>query len=342
MAAILRCSFSMFSRHDKLAWDLKPTRAFTVRLAYRLAYRLQSQRRRWYPRCGIDEESIKHLLFLCPHSIHVWKISLLRLDFASVPPSSFSTRWLHLVRKWKDLDGVLDGLGLVAYFCWGIWKARNKFVFEEVKWDARQVALMACLQFWEFKTASSSSSDCLFPGLSDSRFFSYSSFFSTRWLPPGEGVLKCNVDASFLASSWIGGGVAVFHDYLGTIVQAVVFSPFPAASVTLAEAICLHKAILWAGSCSVSQVSFECDSKVVVQAVMGDAPRLTELHYIAFDIQVALQRFSFSRLSHFNRNGNAVAHAIAKLSRDFLPHDLALVYFPEDILELAVKDCLSC
>ncbi|XP_059658453.1 uncharacterized protein LOC132304746 [Cornus florida] len=299
MAAIIRCSFSLFSRNDKLAWDLELTGEFTVRSAYCLAYRLWRQRalpvRQLIiahdleaevvcPRCGIDEESIKHLLFLCPHSIHVWKLSPLRFDFASTPPSSFSTWWLHLVRKWKDMDGGLNVLGMVVYFCWGIWTARNKCVFDGVIWDARRVALMACSQFWEFTNASSSSSVCLSPGLSVARLLQHSSFSSSRWLPPGEGVLKCNVDASFLASSQIGGGGAVFRDSLGTIVQAVVFSPFLAASTTLAEAICLRKAILWAGSCSVSHVWFECDSKVVVQAVMGDAPGPTEIQSIAFDI----------------------------------------------------------
>ncbi|XP_059658533.1 uncharacterized protein LOC132304841 [Cornus florida] len=236
----------------------------------------------------------------------------------------------------------MNVLGMVAYFCWGIWKARNKYVFDGVKWDARRVAVMACSLFWEFRIASSSSNDCLSPSLAVTRL-SPPPFSSSRWLPPGgEGVLKCNVDVSCLASSQVGGGGAVFRDSLDTIVQAVVFSPFPAVSATLAKAICLRKAIIWTGSCLVPQLWFQCDSKVVVQAVIGDAAGPTEIHSLVLDILVVVQKFSFSRLSLVRRNGNEVVHVITKLSRDFLHQDVALVHIPKDILDLAAKDCMSC
>ncbi|XP_059639473.1 uncharacterized protein LOC132281824 [Cornus florida] len=65
------------------------------------------------PRCGVEEETILHFFFKCPHSLQTWKRTPLRLDFSNL-------------------------------------KARNRLVFEGALWHPSFVASKAVQSFWEF------------------------------------------------------------------------------------------------------------------------------------------------------------------------------------------------
>ncbi|XP_059635596.1 putative G-type lectin S-receptor-like serine/threonine-protein kinase At1g61610 [Cornus florida] len=170
---------------------------------------------------------------------------------------------------------------------------------------------MACSQFWEYKDASSLSHSNLSPGLFVPSF--------SHWMPPTDGVVKCNVDEPFFSSSHVGGGGAVFQDSRGTILQTVVFSPFSATTATVAEAICVRKAVLWAISSSFARVWFECDSMIVIQAVSGVAPGPLEIHLVVFDVQVTLRRFNFYRISHVYRtDGEMMSNSYRSPARVYL------------------------
>ncbi|XP_059635942.1 uncharacterized protein LOC132278145 [Cornus florida] len=361
VTVILGCSFSIFSREDKLGWDGEPNSEVSVKSAYYLANQLgrqgevRSQDASSFvpnqnfvygivvevvcPRCGIEEESMEHMLFICPHSIQIWKLLPLRFDFMVEPPSSFTNWWMTLVRKSASKDEGQDVLGLVAYCCWGIWKARNKFVFDGQLSDPSRVVLLACSSFWEFKEASCSLTLTLtsYKYGPDSALFSHPS--PSRWLPPIDGIVKCNVNASFSSFTQVGGGGAIFRDSREIILQAVIFSPLLACSA-MAEPICFRKAVMWVLSSPYIQVWFECDSLLVVLAVNRVACGPVEIHSISFDVQVALMRFSFSRLSHVLRHGNGAVHAFAQLSHQHIQDDFAMVHILGDILDLAANDCL--
>ncbi|XP_059669201.1 uncharacterized protein LOC132314342 [Cornus florida] len=135
---------------------------------------------------------------------------------------------------------------------------------------------------------------------------------SSHWSPPPMGIVKCNVNASFSLSNQVGGGGAVFRNSQGQILQSVCYD----------------------------QVWFECDSLLVVQAINGVDGGSVEIHALSFDVQVLLEQFSFSCLSHVRQHSNEVAHALAKLSRPHITSDIALVHTPGDILDLAAKDYL--
>ncbi|XP_059627585.1 uncharacterized protein LOC132270421 [Cornus florida] len=158
-----------------------------------------------------------------------------------------------------------------------------------------------CWGFWKVRNR------FLFEGGKDPNMPVHSS--SSHWLPSLVGMVKCNVDASFSLPN-------------------------------RAEAIFLCKAVLWAISQCYDKVWFECDSLLVVQAVNGGDGGLVKIHSLSFDVQVLLERFSYSCLSHVRRHGNGVAHALAKLSWPHITSDVALTHIPADILDLAAKDCI--
>ena len=75
-----------------------------------------------YKLCGMEEETICHLLWFCEHDKGVWKTSKL------VFPFDISPRWSFLdvvenCLRWEDTNpGLLE---VIITVCWGIWKDRN-------------------------------------------------------------------------------------------------------------------------------------------------------------------------------------------------------------------------
>ncbi|XP_059669165.1 uncharacterized protein LOC132314307 [Cornus florida] len=214
-----------------------------------------------YPRCSDEEESLERILFLCPHSIQIWKLLPLSFDFSVDQSISFVDWWMTLVERLGLKDEVQNVLRLVAFCCWGIWKAGNKFVFDGRLFDPPRVVSLACSSFREFKEAFNSTGvDLTSYQVGGPRSVLCPHPSPSHWLPPPEGIIKCNVDASFSSISHIGGGGAVFRDSRENILHVVVFSPFSASTATMAEAMCLRKVVLWVSTLSSDKLWFTCDS----------------------------------------------------------------------------------
>ncbi|XP_059668835.1 uncharacterized protein LOC132313917 [Cornus florida] len=155
------------------------------------------------PCCGLQEESVVHLIFSCPHYFQVWKLSPLRFDFSALSFSSFQVGWRFLVHKAMVSSDFANVLSLISFCVWGIWKAQNRLVFEGVLWRPEVVVQKAVASFWEFHDARFLCSSVQ-PQLAGALVES--------WSPPPSGFVKCNFDAAFCRQSSQGGGAAVFRD----------------------------------------------------------------------------------------------------------------------------------
>ncbi|XP_059654849.1 uncharacterized protein LOC132301628 [Cornus florida] len=168
-------------------------------------------------------------------------------------------------------------------------------------------------------------------------FCTKSSTSSQSWIPSLPGLIKCNVDACFSVESSVGEGGAIFRDYSSSIIQLVVFKPFPSSSVLVTEAVCLRRAISWAKSLHFLNVCFESDAKLLVDAVADDGNCSIKIASLIFDIKKALKVFPSATVSHVRRAGNRVAHALASLSWDPMDSDWILPSVPPSILDLAAQ-----
>ncbi|XP_059633007.1 uncharacterized protein LOC132275703 [Cornus florida] len=148
-----------------------------------------------------------------------------------------------------------DVLSLISFCVWGIWKARNRLVFEGILWRSEVVVQKAVVSFWEFHDARSLCSSVQ-PGTA--------SALVDSWSPPPSEIVKCNFDASFCQQSLQGGGAAIFCNFWGEVFHAVIFCPFSAASSLEVEALVCQCEILCAFDLDFSYLWFESDAKVVV------------------------------------------------------------------------------
>ncbi|XP_059637413.1 uncharacterized protein LOC132279448 [Cornus florida] len=127
--------------------------------------------------------------------------------------------------------------GLASFCLWVVWKARNK-VFDDADWSPEEDLNMVVELYWEF---TNSQQKCMYILQTSQKNLS-----NDIWSCPPDGVVKCNVDATFVKSSLLGGGNVVFQDLSGAVLQAVVLKPFLTSWALSAEASCFRSAVGWA------------------------------------------------------------------------------------------------
>ncbi|XP_059627374.1 uncharacterized protein LOC132270192 [Cornus florida] len=177
-------------------------------------------------------------------------------------------------------------------------------VFDGVLWGPETVVAKAVASFWEFQATRS---QCVLLTA-----FSPSSSAGS-WVPPADGMVKCNIDASFLPQSFCGNEGAVFRDSHGVILYVVVFRPFIASSALMAEAIaCLERFF-----------------------------RLLQLDCDVYVLNLTLRSFDVASLVHIHRSGNRLAHAIAMMFRHASPIDYELLPIPSQLSDLARLEALD-
>lgn len=133
------------------------------------------------------------------------------------------------------------------------------------------------------------------------------------WCRPPRGWIKINSDAACMpASSQVGVG-CVARDDCGCFLRArstVVQGQFQPRE---AEAIALREALSWIKSWRRSKCIFECDAKMVVDAVNGGNGS-SYFHMIIDECKEILQHFEEVLVVFVHRSANNVAHLLARAS----------------------------
>ena len=106
------------------------------------------------PVCGLEPETIEHMLLLCPWTSLVWKNCPLRIV---IKRSSISRIEDWMFSMLSSLRGSvidnLDASSLFSFICWSIWKARNHCLFEEHHLDSNLVIFNAISSSLEFQAS---------------------------------------------------------------------------------------------------------------------------------------------------------------------------------------------
>ncbi|CAN1776278.1 hypothetical protein LINPERHAP1_LOCUS13604 [Linum perenne] len=78
------------------------------------------------PLCNIQEETIIHCLFLCPHAASTWNRA--STSFLIPHPNTQFAEWLFNFQEHCGKGAAEKATAL----CWNIWKARNAFFFRNI------------------------------------------------------------------------------------------------------------------------------------------------------------------------------------------------------------------
>ncbi|XP_057247591.1 uncharacterized protein LOC130589950 [Beta vulgaris subsp. vulgaris] len=254
------------------------------------------------PMCGSDVETPFHALVLCPSAQVVWKISPLRLVFKEGMGTSIMEWVACLILKYTDEAWW----ALFWSLLWGIWLARNSWVFENRKLDAMTVVERAQCRVGEFQEAQDN----------DKVASLVCRGGENRWKAPSDGWFKVNSDAAVFEDGTIGCG-GIMRDWLGEVMAATVWLGNGGMAVDEAEAVALRHAVEIAIEAGLRDLVVESDNLKLINHLKKGMKENTSFGNIVADILnlvCVCRRLIFN---HVGRNGNRAAHKLAHLSREY-------------------------
>lgn len=135
-----------------------------------------------------------------------------------------------------------------------------------------------------------------------------------KWQPPALGWYKVNVDAAVhVGHPEFRVGMILRNDK-GEFIDGMLRSFNDEVSVLEAEAMELYEALLWLRELEVRQVIVECDSLLVVNAVLKNITYMSEVGTVFEDCRAILRQRSDFKDQHVRRQANKTVHNIAKLT----------------------------
>lgn len=135
---------------------------------------------------------------------------------------------------------------------------------------------------------------------------------SKVWKPPPDGFIKVNCDASLCDQGWVGLG-AVARDSSGAVIFAGTRRMRGGWPPKIAECKALWFAVKPARRYGLHKVIFEADCQLVICRLTKLATYFSELDTILDDVLFLSSSFEFFSWSHVKRDGNSVAHHLARL-----------------------------
>ncbi|KAM1017221.1 hypothetical protein ACFX13_047544 [Malus domestica] len=219
------------------------------------------------PICAENEETMEHIILLCPWVTNVWKDGWLRIK---INRSSITTLadWVCTVGS-QNLGNkeVFDKtIEYLAFSFWFIWRARCDAVFNELKPSTSRTTQIIFSALDSFKLASSS-----LQGSPATRgIISRNVHCSVVWSPPPVNWVKVNVDACWNHDSHCGQvGIVVRDCFSGCLAMSSVW--VQASSVLMAEAIAVLEGCLLAKNLHVQEVVIKSDAQSIMRSLNARA-----------------------------------------------------------------------
>ncbi|XP_072064201.1 uncharacterized protein [Arachis hypogaea] len=122
--------------------------------------------------------------------------------------------------------------------------------------------------------------------------------------------IKANVDASFKKNTGKGAIAVVYRDNRGKILLGFT-GLIQANSVTIAEALAIRQALIIVNNLFMEKVLIESDNLKIIQAIKSKSP-IGEAWAIIQDIQLLLEQLSGRGITWTPREGNLLAHKVAR------------------------------
>uniref|UniRef100_A0A2N9G757 RNase H type-1 domain-containing protein n=1 Tax=Fagus sylvatica TaxID=28930 RepID=A0A2N9G757_FAGSY len=159
-----------------------------------------------------------------------------------------------------------------------------------------------------------------------------------KWHPPTPGRCKVNYDgAIFSNTNEAGLGVIIRNDQgevMGSLSQRV---PFP-HSVEAVEAYAARCAIQFAKDLGIMKIDLEGDSRIIVDALLHAGPCSTFYGHIIEDIKQIAKAFSSVQFKHVKRDGNTLAHLLAKRARLNTSLEIWMESVPPELVSILCSD----
>ena len=218
---------------------------------------------------------------------------------------------------------------LFAMISWFIWYRRNCLRLEQPVDTNTQLINRARESLLEFHEAQDREKQSPLQSTSTE---------ITTWKPPEEGRYKVNYDgAVFKDSNEAGLGTIIRNhrgEVMGSLSQKV---PLP-HSVEAVEASAARSAIQFAKDLGFTAIDLEGDSKTIVEFLQLTTPGTTIYGNIIDDISQIAKGLQSVHFMHVKREGNVMAHLLAKRARFNKPYETWMESVPPELVSKLCTD----
>nr|XP_025625426.1 uncharacterized protein LOC112717674 [Arachis hypogaea] len=153
--------------------------------------------------------------------------------------------------------------------------------------------------------------------------------YPVTWRPPPENWLKANVDAAFRKENETGAIAVVIRNSKGKMVLG--FSgKIQAKSSTVAEAQAIRKALIIVNNLNMGKTLIESNNLMLIQTIKSK-PTIGEASAIIQDIQILMKELPEKGMTWTPRNGNRLAHVVAKAAESKTLHSTWSLQPPAEI-----------
>ncbi|XP_021756867.1 uncharacterized protein LOC110721940 [Chenopodium quinoa] len=248
------------------------------------------------PWCDREMEPTSHAIFYSQRVSELW-------DDCGCAGAKLQPRenWCELLVRWKEL-----GLRIkqrAAYLAWIVWAERNYKVYSGTSTPNDIVATRARKLADEYGTYSEQVYSVTQRRPKRS---------SSRWNAPPPGRVKLNSDASLYNEGWIGMGV-VARDKERKVLFAATWRVKVWWPPEIAKGKALLMAMRLARRFGYEDVILESDCQTLITRLSKGVVYLSDLDGVLEDILSISCEFKSFIWSHVKRDGNYVAHHLAKL-----------------------------
>ncbi|XP_021763700.1 uncharacterized protein LOC110728362 [Chenopodium quinoa] len=226
---------------------------------------------------------------------------------------------------WKFVKD-LNWWSLFWSIAWGVWLRRNGWTFDRKRMVGTDVIRKAVSIVGKFELAKEVRNTN-----------PHAMLFETRWKPPLAGVIKLNSDAALLSPNEVGFGGAM-RDYVGDVVVATCFRMEGGFDVDIAEALAMRHALSITMEAGFLRLCLETNCLKLHSHLKKGYVTPTPFGRIVSDILTLSRLCHFCSSSFVKRDGNRVAHGLAKACNQFSNLRVWLEECPSDVMELVLAD----
>ena len=160
----------------------------------------------------------------------------------------------------------------------------------------------------------------------------------TEWLPPVEGFVKLNVDATLSTVEGVIGWGVVARQGKGELLKAWAGRGERHTEAVVEEANAIRLALVKAGRMGWRKIVVQSDCKGVVEGIRTGCKKEPKVGAIVGDILRLKNQFEKCYFSFVKREGNCVCHYLAKFAMHVTSDIEWEEFFPIWLVNLAKKD----
>ena len=368
-AAIIKgIPLSSFSQEDKLIWPFTPSGQYTMKSGYRFLYESSSPeqiteedsvfwKKIWglqvpnkvknfiwrackealptkanlYRRkiaqdalcesCKVRSEDGSHSIFFCFGVQVVWRSDPQWSWLSALEGQPMKDIFKYALSEGKDTE-------LLAFMGWAIWNRRNQIRFKEAACPLNHISTLSKERKAEFQGTRPS-----IPKLIHRNH--------VRWRPPNTDEMKINYDGAIFSEEGRAGLGVVIRNSEGAVIASLSQQiPLP-ATVTQVEALAARRATEFAVELGITSAVLEGDSDIVHKELISTDLSLALHGHIIHDVKQLASYFTCIRFVHVRRQGNNVAHALARRAITAPNLNIWMDNVPPDILHVVQADLAS-